>query len=87
MITKDELIKFGMVENTGEDKVLYPYIKSITGKEFGQDNGIYIVVTNEYNISEFCLILPDGNQLFLNIDSIDELIAFEKYIDRWEPGY
>jgi hypothetical protein len=39
------------------------------------------------NSTEICLSLPDGGILYLNVQSIEELKAFEKAIGSYEPTY
>ncbi len=84
-ITKENLLKYGMVENTGGDSTIFPLIKTI-GKD-DEVGELSIAITRMRNSPELCLLLPDGATLYLNIKTIDELEAFEKCIAEYEPNY
>ncbi|TRZ80535.1 hypothetical protein D4R86_04245 [bacterium] len=83
-ISKEQLLKFGMKENTGEESVVFPMSKVI-GKSDSKDYGnMIIALTTLRNESELCLYMPDGSILYLKPQDIDELIIFESCIESWE---
>lgn len=86
-ITKEELIKFGMVES---DDPVHPMKKiiSIQGDNEDDEEGeISLAITRMRNVPELCLHLPDGATVYLAISSIKQLKDFEKCIGSWEPSY
>lgn len=84
-ITKEDLIEFGMKENKGYDKILYP-MEKILGE--GEEGTIALVITNQHNRSEFAIVLPSGDTLFLvGVKSIEDLKCIERCITSWEPNY
>ena len=86
-ITKENLIKFGMIETTDDSKFLYPIGKELF--EDSSESSLMLVITRERNIEEFALLLPDGGgTLFLGgIANMDQLKAFQDAITSWEPKY
>ena len=83
-ITKKQLLDYGMVEQ--EQPTVFPMSKDISDEN---DDGetICIAVTTLRNTQEFCLVLPGGHILYLNINSMEELQAFEQSINAYEPPY
>lgn len=85
-ITKEELLAFGMKENEGEDKVLYPMSKVLGEDEEGDT--MEICVTLERNSQELALKTPHGDTLYLGgVESIEDLKTFEKCITEFEPNF
>ena len=89
MITKAQLIKFGMKENKGVEKLVFPMEKiiSLPNPEDPDEGTLSIYVTNMHNKSELALSLPDGGLIYLYCKTIDELKAFERCIGSYEPNY
>jgi hypothetical protein len=85
-LTKQDLIKFGMIETTGDEKIIFPMKKVISIAEDNEDGELAICVTMENNVPELVLATPEG-KLYLNIATLEELQAFERFIDGWEPNY
>lgn len=84
-ITKDQLRDFGMKETEDVEKMFTPMKKVIS---VPNDEGeLAICVTNQRNVAELCLILPDGGCLYLSPESMDDLKIFEKCITSYEPAY
>lgn len=91
-ITKEQLLEFGMIETTGDEKIIYPMKKVISippEKEDTDDDlgEIAICVDMEYNFLRLVLKLPDGSTLVICPETIDELKIFEKCIGGWESYY
>lgn len=86
LITKESLLKYGMKEVTGDEKLLIP-MKKVLSKSDEDGTEMGICVTNLRNRNELCLLLPDGGCLYLWVKTIEELEAFEKCILSYEPNY
>lgn len=86
-ITKENLIEFGMKETTGDSKIIFPMEKVISIPNDEIDGELAICLTRMRNREEFCLMLPDGSCLYLNVNSMEDLRTFEKCIESWEPNY
>lgn len=89
-ITKENLITFGMKETEGDEKMIFPMKKviSIPNEDADEDEGeLAICVTQMRNVSELCLMLPDGACIYLAAESIEDLQTFEKCIASYEPNY
>ena len=83
-MNEQDLLDFGFKKTELFD--LWPYEKHLS--EPDEDGGrLTLVVTFERNAGEFALIMPDGNKLFLNIQSLKQLDVFENAIQSWEPNY
>ena len=84
-ITKESLISYGMKVTDDE---LFPLKKGIGITDENEDEEdvgeLAICVTVMRNESELCLSMPDGSLLYLNVESIEELVAFEKCIGSFE---
>lgn len=84
-ITKEQLIEFGMIETTGDEKVLFPLKKVISeASDNGEDDGELSICVY---MGRLALLLPDGALIYILAESIDELKAFEKSIAGYEPNY
>ncbi|MGK0174056.1 MAG: hypothetical protein ACI9AT_000419 [Ulvibacter sp.] len=81
LITSDSLKDFGM-KLTTEDPI-FPMRKTISIGD-KEDGEIMIAITKMRNKPELCLSLPDGAIIYLNIQTIEELEAFEKCIESWD---
>ncbi len=90
-ITKENLINhFGMVETQGDEKLMFPLKKviSVPNEDAEEDEGeLAICVTTMRNKSELCLSMPDGSVLYLAPQSIEDLQAFERCIESYEPVF
>lgn len=88
-ITKENLIGFGMIQTEGDEKLMFPMKKVISiPNEDDEDKGeLAICLTRLRNQTELCLSMPDGNVLYLAPESIEDLQAFEKCIESYEPVY
>lgn len=85
MITKKQLIRYGMIETQDES---FPLKKDITNKdnifEFGT---MSICVTTLTNVPCPCLLLGDGGYVELkNIRTIKDLKTFESYLFNYNPN-
>lgn len=88
LITKESLIEFGMKENEGDAKVIFPFEKILSQEPDEEGNNLSLVITNMRNVAELALMLPDGGILYLGgIQSIEELEIFEKAITEYEPNF
>ena len=92
MITKEQLIEFGMIETTGDEKIIFPMRKVISLPKESDDEDdelgeIAICIDMLYNSPRLVLSLPDGSSLGICVETIDELKAFEKCIGSFEPYY
>jgi len=93
MITKEQLIEFGMKELSQEEGGFYFPMKKVISvpNEENEDNDefgdISICVSMAYNSSKIVLSLPDGSVINVFVETIEELKAFEKCIAGWEPNY
>lgn len=87
-LTKEDLLSFGLVETSGEERVWYPMKKVISVKDSDdKDAGeLAICVTTQNNATELVLATPDGC-LYLGAETIEELKVFEKCILSWEPNF
>jgi hypothetical protein len=86
MITKKQLIEFGMRETKGDERLFHP-MKKIISVSNEENQELSICVTSMRNVEELCLFLPDGSTLYLMPKTITELKIFEKCIESWEPNY
>jgi hypothetical protein len=84
-ITKESLLEYGMKEY---DNVLFPMQKNLSENENeNQEEGILaICITQMRNITEICLLMPNGNIIFLNVNSIEELQQFENCIESYDSN-
>jgi hypothetical protein len=90
IINKENLILYGMTENKGDGSFIMPMEKviSVPNEDADEDEGdLAICVTTMRNSTEICLRLPDGAVIYLNVQSIEQLKAFEKCIGCYEPPY
>jgi hypothetical protein len=92
MITKEQLIEFGMKETEGDEKAIVPMKKVISLPKEPEDEDdelgeIAICIDMQYNAPRLVLSLPDGSTLGICAETIDELKAFEKCIGSFEPYY
>ena len=88
MITKEQLIKFGMKETEGDEKAITPMKKVISLPNEDNELGeISICINMQYNSPRLILSLPDGSMLEICAKTIDELKVFEKCIGSFEPYY
>lgn len=90
-ITKESLIAFGMKETEGDEKLLFPMKKVISipnedAVEDEEQGELAICVTQMRNKSELCFMMPDGC-IYLSVQSIEDLEAFERCIGTYEPHY
>ncbi len=84
MITEQELIDFGFTKN--DDFPMIPFEKHLSDPN--EDGGrLTLIVTIERNQPEIALNMPDGNKLFLHIESLQQLLIFENAIQSWDPNY
>ena len=84
-ITHKSLIGFGF-EKT--DDLITPYRMRIGVEPEDDESGLepmYIVIDNMYNVPQFCLLLCEGQRLYLFVRSLSDLKAFIESIDRYEP--
>ena len=88
MITREQLMAFGMEEPQDGEHIAFPLAKSLSRKHPTDSLGaISLCVTRLRNVSELCLLLPNGAVLYLNgVESVEELEVLEKAITGWEPG-
>lgn len=90
-ITKENLINhFGMVETEGDEQIIFPLKKviSIPNEDAEEDEGeLAICITRMRNQAELCLSMPDGSVLYLAPQSIEDLQAFERCIESYEPVF
>lgn len=89
-ITKESLIAYGMKVNTGFEGHVFPMEKIISIREDDEKEGIghmSILINRSNNSDQLCLWLPDGACIYLAIDNIEQLEAFEKCIASWEPNF
>lgn len=82
MFDVKELEDFGMAKTSGAEAVYHLMKKTLL--EF-DDGNVEIALTQMRNIPELALLLPNGDTVYLWLDSIEELKAFEKSIAGWEP--
>lgn len=87
VISKDSLLKYGMKETTDTEKMFYPLKKVISTKAETSGEELAICVTNQRNVNELCLTLPDGGILYISPKSIENLKIFEECITSYEPNY
>lgn len=92
MISKEDLLEFGFVENKEPSKVIYPFEKVILEQEIeGQDDTepVLSLVLERFNESvSIGLISNDGHTIYLNgIESIEDLKVIEKCISSYRPNY
>jgi hypothetical protein len=87
MITKEELLEFGMEEVPEESAA--PFIMEKPLAPPGEKERFIIGVTTMYNTPEIAIELPMmGGTIYLGgVETIDELRAIEKGISRYEPGF
>lgn len=86
-ITNNQLLEFGMKKNKNGDKLLFPMEKIISMPNEDNEGNIAICLTNMRNQTELCLMLPNGDCIYLSIETIEKLKIFEKCIGSWEPSY
>lgn len=86
-ITKESLIKFGMIEQQGDEKIIFPLKKVISIPNEDEEGEIAICVTTLRNAHELCLVLPDGAIIYLAPDNIEHLKKFEMCIASYEPNF
>mgnify|MGYP003435836453 FL=1 len=93
-ITKESLLEYGMIETKGDESLLFPMKKVISVKnhldeemEEDEDGELAICITRLRNQVELCLSMPDGSILYLAPKSIEDLQAFERCIESYEPVF
>lgn len=91
-ISKETLLEYGMIKTIGDSALIWPMEKVISVDEEGnpatkEEEKMAICITHIRNDTELCLMLPDGNCLYLRPESIEELKTFEKCIESYEPNY
>lgn len=90
IINKENLILYGMTE-TGDSTFPMQKVISVPDEDSDPDyeaeGELAICLTNMRNSTEICLSLPGGSILYLNVQSIEQLKAFEKCIGSYEPPY
>lgn len=85
LITKESLIEFGMVEPEDHfEAQIYPLSKTIIETE---DGNVQLLVSRMRNADEICLMLPAGDMLYLNVQTIEQLRTFELAISEYEPNF
>jgi hypothetical protein len=89
-ITKDSLLKFGMIDTGDCFDLLEKDLISDKWKEENPEEAenaiLSLVITNERNSAELGLRTADGI-IFLAIDSIEDLEIFEKAIGSYSSNY
>ena len=83
MITKEQLIEFGLIENDKPDKIIYPLKKTLGKNDIEDDNdenSIDLVVTMEFNDPVLAISLPEGDLVLGGIETLDELKVIVKAI-------
>jgi hypothetical protein len=71
------------------DKV-FPMEKSISNNNplnASEDSDLKLVIHGMYNQPQFAILLPDGGLLNFNVNTIQELVAFENSIDFYDPPF
>jgi len=88
IINKENLILYGMTEVGCSFVTPMKKVISVPNEDEEDNEGeLSICLTNMRNTTEICLSLPDGGILYLNVQSIEQLKAFEKCIGSYEPTY
>ena len=87
-ITPDKLMSDGWVKT---DDPLFIYEKAIPNRNpinnTPEDSDIKLVIHGLLNQWRFAVLLPSGALLNFVANSLDELKAFEKCIDFYDPEY
>lgn len=84
MIKEQDLLEYGFTKI--DDYIAGPFEKHLSLPD--EDGGrLTLMLTFERNNAEFALQLPDGSKLFLQVDNLNQLKAFERSIQSWEPIY
>jgi len=84
MITKDQLLEFGMVMT---DNPAVPMKKVIGQSNTDELSDMLIAVTMYTNSPILAIILPDGGMLTLNPKTIKDLKKIEELIMTFEPVF
>lgn len=89
-LTKQNLIDhFGMVETEGDEKEIFPLRKVISVNDQDEEiAGLSICISYLYNDgARPCLLMPDGDIIWIYANSIEDLQKFESSIAMYEPTY
>lgn len=86
-ITPELMVEYGWIKT---DDHLYPFVKEIHNRNplnASKDSEIKLVLHGMYNNLVFALLLPDGGLLNFVVNNMEELLAFEKSIDFYDPPF
>lgn len=83
-ITPEELIENGFVKCPDNSIDLYERVISVESDD-DELGPLKIVVTHMSGPIEFCLLLCEGQRLYLQPNSLEELEQFINCINRYEP--
>ena len=83
-ITKENLIKFGMVESPKDEAFLFPMKKPIMADHLAGET-VYMAITNIRNQSEPCIMVPNGI-IILKASTIEQLQLIEDSMLAYEHG-
>lgn len=81
-ISTTDLFNYGFEPGVKGDSLIFKKEVAPGNEELGP---ILLGVTTLYNEPEFCLVLPEGQTMYLNVNSLESLEIFEKSINRYEP--
>lgn len=84
IISEDDMLRFGFFPIENGHDIIYEKVIS----EKGNDPALQpmkLALVNTYGTPEFCLFLCEGQRLYLQINSLEELAIIEKSINRYEP--
>jgi len=85
MITKEDLIEFGMTPCEDESLIVLKKVLAEADEEVDLDE-MSICFARGFS-TPLVLIMPDGCALNLDPENIEELKAVERCIIGWEPNY
>lgn len=98
LISKEVLLQNGWTLTEGDAALIAPIEKNITyydedltpeeRKQQDEESGqLCLFYQNFHNDNGFCLSIPGGGTLRLNIESMEDLNQFEKMIAGYEPVF
>lgn len=86
-LSAEALLANGWTQTGERDIIARKAIENRNPLNSSDDSDIELIVHGMYNTQTFAIMLPDGGMLNFVVNSMEELQAFEKAIDFYDPPF